>query len=98
MLIALQQSAAVQDSVRPDSAVVESPLPGGAAAVARFLFNTVPQWVQIGGVVVGAVLALALVVLIWKRRAPILGWFQAKSHAWKMGFAALVLVALGGVG
>jgi hypothetical protein len=77
---------------------VESPLPGGAAAVARFLFNSVPQWVQIGGVFAGVVVGIALVIILWRRRARILGWFQAKSPAWKGGFAAVLLVALGGMG
>jgi hypothetical protein len=98
MLIALQQAGAVRDSVPVDSVVVESPLPGGAAAVARFLFNSVPQWVQIGGVFAGVVVGIALVIILWRRRARILGWFQAKSPAWKGGFAAVLLVALGGMG
>ena len=35
------------DSVRMD----QSPLPGGVANIFRFLFSGVPQWIQIGGVV-----------------------------------------------
>lgn len=98
------QAAAVQadslrrDTVAVDSVVVESPLPGGPAAVARFLFSTVPQWIQIAGVFIGAAVAFALLVVMWRRRARILAWFAAKSRGWKLGFAAIVLVALGGVG
>ena len=98
MLIALQQAGAVRDTVPADSVVVESPLPGGAAAIARFLFNTVPQWVQIGGVFAGVVVGLAVAVIVWKRRERIVAWFRAKPPAWKMGFAAVMLVLLGGVG
>jgi hypothetical protein len=97
------QTVATQDSMRRDtvavdSVVVESPLPGGPAAVARFLFSTVPQWIQIAGVFLGAAVALALLVVVWRRRTRILAWFTAKSRGWKLGFAAIVLVALGGVG
>jgi hypothetical protein len=97
-LTVMQQVAAPRDTVTADSIVVESPLPGGAAAVVRFLFTTVPQWVQIAGLVVGVIVAAIVVVIAWRRRAPIVGWFAAKSGSWKMGVAAIALVVLGGVG
>jgi hypothetical protein len=98
MLIALQQTGVARDLLRTDTVVVESPLPGGAAAVARFFFNTVPQWVQIAGVFVAALVVLVVVIFLWRRRARLRSWFAAKSGAWKLGFAAILLLALGGVG
>ena len=86
------------DSLRADSIAVESPLPSPALHVVRFLFNAVPQWVQIGGVFLGAVVAIVLLVLGWRNRVAVGNWFAAKSRAWKMGFAAITLVILGGVG
>lgn len=97
VLTTLQQTGTVRgDTLSIDSVVVESPLPGGAAAVARFLFSTVPQWLQIAGVIVGAIVAAIVVVILWRRRAPIIGWFAAKSRGWKLGFAALLVVVLSG--
>jgi nitrate/TMAO reductase-like tetraheme cytochrome c subunit len=86
------------DSLRTDSIAVASPLPSPALQVVRFLFNAVPQWVQIGGAILAAIVALILVFLAWRHRVPIAAWFAAKSRAWKMGFAAITLVALGGIG
>ena len=85
----------------PDSVVVESPLPGGAATVARFLLNTVPQWVQIGGVIVAALVAVLVVVLVYRRRRPIITWVNAKSRPAKVGLGivtVLLLVAVAGAG
>lgn len=92
------QGMQVPDSLRVDSIAVESPLPSPALTVVRFLFNTVPQWVQIGGVIVGAAVALTLAFFGWKHRVALRAWFTSKSRAWKMGFAAVCLVLVGGVG
>lgn len=94
----IQQGTQVTDSLRTDSIAVASPLPSPALHVVRFLFNTVPQWVQIGGVFVGAAVAIVLAVLTWRHRVALRTWFVAKSRAWKMGFAAISLVVLGGIG
>jgi nitrate/TMAO reductase-like tetraheme cytochrome c subunit len=93
----LQQGTQVADSLRTDSIAVESPLPSPALHVVRFLFNTVPQWVQIGGVFLAAAVAIVLAILTWRNRVALHNWFGAKSRAWKMGFAAIALVMLGGV-
>lgn len=85
------------DSIRMD----QPPLPGGVARIFRFLFSGVPQWVQIAGVVVGAIVAVVLVTLIWKRRADILAWLTAQSHGYKVALGAsvaTVLLAAGLVG
>ena len=96
-LLLLQQSIAPRDTAAIDSVVVESPLPGGAAAVARFLFSTVPQWVQIAGVIVGVLVALIGAVILVRRRREVLAWLSSRSRGWKLGMSALVLVSLGGV-
>ncbi len=71
----------------------ESPLPGGVAAVVRFFFH-VPQWIQIGGAVLAAALALVLAVLLWRRRRAILAWIASRPTALKAGMAAGVLAVV----
>jgi len=93
-----QQGAQVADTLRTDSISVESPLPSPALGVVRFLFNAVPQWLQIAGVFLAAIVVLILLVLGWRHHHVVFAWFGAKSRVWKMGFAAIVLVVLGGIG
>ena len=71
----LQQGTQVADSLRTDSIAVESPLPSPALHVVRFLFNTVPQWVQIGGVFLAAAVAIVLAILTWRNRIALRTWF-----------------------
>lgn len=81
-----------------DSVVVASPLPGGAATIVRFLFH-VPQWIQIGGVILGVLAAAALLVLIWRRREAILVWLTTRSRGVKLAMAsAVALIVLAGAG
>ena len=87
--------------VPQDSVVVESPLPGGASQVFRFLFNF-PQWAQIAGFFVGLVVALFVVRYVWHRREPIVAWIKTRSRGlkWALGgsvvVGGLVAIALGG--
>ncbi|MBV6520445.1 MAG: hypothetical protein MNPFHGCM_00559 [Gemmatimonadaceae bacterium] len=74
---------------------VPPPLPGGPATVARFLLNTVPQWVQIGGVILGAIIAVTLLVLGVRHWRTVLAWFAVKSRVWKTA-ATLVVVMIAG--
>ena len=90
--------AAIADTAGADSIAVSSPLPSPALQVVRFLFNTVPQWVQIGGVFVGAAVLLVLAFLGLRHHAAVGAWFGARSRAWKLGLAAIVLAVLGGAG
>jgi len=78
------------DSIRMD----QSPLPGGVASLFRFLFSGVPQWVQIGGVVLGVIGGIVGAVLIWRHRAAIAAWFGAKSHGFKVALGAGVATTL----
>ncbi len=78
------------DSVRMD----QSPLPGGVASVFRFLFSGVPQWVQIGGVVVGVIAGIVLAVLAWRHRAAIAGWLASRTRGYRVALGAGIAVVL----
>jgi len=67
------------------------PLPGGAAEIVRF-FMDVPQWIQIGGVFLGGLAAVALVVLSWRFRKEIGAWLTGIPAAFKIAAVALLLV------
>ena len=88
---ALQQTA----TQRPDSIVVESPLPGGVAAVTRFLLTTVPQWVQIAGLVLAVIVGAVVVWYLVRHRAAIRAWLTSRSTAikWALGIGAAVVLA-----
>ena len=79
----------------PTPEALESPLPGGLARLVRF-FLDFPQPLQIAGVVVGAVVALLVVGLLWRRRAALIPWVRTRPrivYAWTGGVgAALVIV------
>lgn len=103
VLAQVVDSAAVQQAhVAPtDSVAVESPLPGGVAQVVRFLLNNVPQWVQIGGVVLAVIVGIAVVVLLIRRRRAIRGWVTTRTTGVQVALAAaavVLLLAAGGMG
>ena len=86
------------DAARPDS--IQSPLPGGVAAIVRFIFG-VPQWIQIGGFFLGVAVAIALGVYVWRRRAAIIHWVKTRERGVKFGLAGGVfglVLAAGGAG
>src|SRR4029077_5011716 len=80
-------------------AVGPPPLPGGVAAVLRFFFN-LPQWFQIAGFIVGVLVAVAVLALLWRSRAPIHQRVEARARTTKLGLVAaagaVVLLAAGG--
>ncbi len=104
----LAAAARVQDSAAAlphapcegvDSVVVESPLPGGVAAVVRFLLDAVPWWVQLGGMILGVLVGIAVLAFGWIRRAEIAAWLAAHSRRVQWALAAgLFLVLLGATG
>jgi hypothetical protein len=81
-----------------DSVVVESPLPAGVATVVRFLMNNVPPWVQIGGVIVGAVIAAAIAVWMFRNRLRISQWLQTRTRTmqWALGVMFVLAVTAAG--
>jgi len=95
---ALQQAPAVQP---PDSIIVESPLPGGVATLTRFLLSTVPQWVQLTGLVVAVIVAGLVVWYLVRRRAAIRAWLASRSRGVTVALvagAAVLVVAMVGMG
>jgi hypothetical protein len=80
-------------------AVRPPPLPGGVAAVLRFFFN-LPQWFQIAGFIAGVLVAVAVLVVLWRRRAAIVLWLVSLPRGTKLGLAAgagvVVLAAAAG--
>jgi nitrate/TMAO reductase-like tetraheme cytochrome c subunit len=94
----LHSAAAVQQAhtTPVDSVVVQSPLPGGVAAVVRFLLNTVPPWVQIGGVVVGAAVAVFVLWVLFVHHGRIHGWLVSRSGGAKLALAAAAVVVVAG--
>src|SRR5678816_369185 len=100
-MAAFQQTTPSQAAPPPDSIIVHSPLPGGVAAVTRFLLTTVPQWVQIAGVVLAVIVAVIVVWWVIRNRARILAWLATRSRAvaWTLGVGAVVLlIAMAGFG
>jgi hypothetical protein len=81
-----------------DSIRVKSPLPGGVAQVVRFLFTTVPPWIQIGGLVLAVAVGALIVYTLVTRRRPIVAWFASRSKPIKiaMATAAIVIIAVAG--
>jgi len=90
-------TALLQEVPEPES--LESPLPGGIARIVRF-FLDFPQPLQIGGIVVVAVLAVAVGIVVWRRRRPLWAWLTSRPrivYAWTAGAGVLlVLVGAGG--
>lgn len=79
----------------------QSPLPGGVATVFRFLFSGVPQWIQIGGAVLGTVLGLIVVFFAWKHRVALGAWLASRTRGYKIALGAgvgttLLAAGLGG--
>jgi hypothetical protein len=93
-MIALLQDAAPPASGL-DSVVVDSPLPGGVAEVVRFLLNTVPTWVQLGGIVVGAIVAVVLARFLLLRRREIVGWVTTRERGVKAVLAVGAIAVVG---
>ena len=78
-----------------DSAVVQSPLPGGVSTLLRWMFN-LPARIQIAAVVVLALAALAALAVIWMRRQAIRRWLGTRSRGWKIGLAGVAVLATAG--
>jgi hypothetical protein len=94
----LHLAAAVQQApaAPADSVVVHSPLPGGVAAVVRFLLNTVPPWVQIGGVVVGAAVAVFVLWILFVHHGRVHGWLVSRTGGVKLALVAAAVVVIAG--
>lgn len=71
-----------------------APLPGGIAEVLRFLFSGVPQWIQIGGAILGFIVAVWLAVFLWNRRREIWEWIRTRPAMIQsaMGLAVVIFI------
>jgi hypothetical protein len=85
-------AAATQDTLTPhflDSIVVESPLPDPLVPVVQWIFQK-PSWVMIGGIVIGVIVAIAVLTFLWRRRAGIARWLGTRERAVKLGLIGVV--------
>ena len=89
-------AAAFQQAPLPpsDSVVVESPLPGGLAAVTRFLLTSVPQWVQIAGLILAALVAAFVLRYLVRHRRAIREWLATRSRGTAIALGATALVVV----
>jgi hypothetical protein len=77
-------------------AVGPSPLPGGVAAVVRFLFD-LPPWIQIAGATAGLAVAIAVVAALWRRRRAARQWVAARRRGIRIALAAAAAAAVAAV-
>src|SRR5579862_3256066 len=75
------------------SSSLTAPAPEPTARLFRFLFSTVPQWIQIACVVIGVPVACIVAWQIWKHRRALWGWFKARSRVYKFALVAAIGVA-----
>jgi hypothetical protein len=71
------------------------------AQLFRFLLSTVPQWVQIAGILIGGPVALIITWQVWKNRRDLWAWFLGRSRAYKLAIAGtggFVVLVVGFVG
>ena len=83
-----------------DSVVVRSPLPDPLVPIVQFIFQQ-PGWVMLGEVVLGAIVALAALVLLWRRRRAVRTWLVTRDRGVKLamvGGVGLVLLLILGTG
>src|SRR5688572_5843126 len=76
-----------------DSVVVRSPLPDPLVPVVQWIFQR-PSWVMITGIVVGVIVALAVVLLLWRRRKRIGHWLVTRDRGVKLAMSAAVAAVL----
>ena len=82
----------VQDSLSQhfvDSIVVKSPLPDPLIPVVQWIFQQ-PGWVMAGGIVLGAIAAVAVLVFAWRRRLVITGWLATRDRGVKLAMGSAV--------
>jgi len=91
----LQGMQNIPDTVR-DTAVVKTPLPGGLGAFTRWAFN-LPSWIQIGGAIVGFLVACVIAWWLWQRRQAIWTWLVTRSRGVKIALATVVALVFASV-
>jgi len=76
-----------------DSVVVRSPLPDPLVPIVQWIFQK-PGWLMAGGIVVGAVVAIAAIVYLWRRRRAIGTWLVTRQRGTKLLMVAAVSAVL----
>ncbi len=66
-----------------DSIVVRSPLPDPLVPIVQWIFQK-PGWVMAGGIVIGALVATAAIVLLWRHRRAIGTWLVTRDRGAKL--------------
>ena len=99
----IQAPAGTQDSVSHvsdsltgrlvDSVVVRSPLPDPLVPIVQWIFQR-PSWVMISGIVVGAAVALGILVMLWRRRHGIWHWLVTRDRGVKLGLGTAIAAVL----
>ena len=56
----------------------------------RWFFH-VPQWIQIGGAILGALVVAVLVWFLWKRRIALWTWLKTRAVAIQVGLATIAV-------
>ena len=87
--------AAFQDSIR-----VDSPLPDPMIPIVQFIFQQ-PEWVMVGGIVLGGIVLPVLLFLIWRHRVALLTWLRTRNRGLKIAMAgtiAVIALAAAGTG
>lgn len=90
LLYLLQQASAA------DSAGGASLRRAGATAAMgqlfRFLFTSVPQWVQIGGIAIGVPAAIVIAWWFWKHRREVWQWWLTRTRAAQVALLLTIMV------
>jgi len=72
-----------------DSVVVKSPLPDPLVPFVQWIFQR-PGWVMAGGIVLGAIAALAVLAFAWPRRRALWTWLVTRERGVKLAMAGAV--------
>jgi hypothetical protein len=72
-----------------DSVVVKPVLPDPLVPIVQWIFQK-PSWVMISGIVIAAVVAVALMVLVWRRHTAIARWLGTRDRVVKLGLVGMV--------
>ena len=76
-----------------DSVVVDPVVPDPLVPLVQWIFQR-PPWVMQLGIVLGAMVAVALGILLWRRRQAIAGWWGSRSRAARIGLGGGVVALL----
>jgi hypothetical protein len=72
-----------------DSVVVRSPLPDPLIPIVQWIFQK-PGWLMATGIVIGVLVALALLILLWRRRRAVGTWLVTRNRGAKVAMLAAV--------